>query len=291
MELDKDDLKWGLEFIVGTWKIDYLVDFWSDNLEHIPAAKYKSPDGKKYNGVTFEFFEDHRLVMKDSATKKQVESTWEQTGSTQFHYSLNGFFELTEDSDADIVETLEVFEGDLAFSLGFITAGMKKTKAGKVTKEPGIGEIEPSATDLQMTDVVGTYKVAKMTNFHGDFKMATFDKIVADMKKEGAEGEELESQINEMKMMFGQQFEFTADHKLRVWVSTENVPENELKEMLESGEAIASKDGFICIEESEWKAVNGVYYVTDEDDESGWHKLEPNSKGEIEYRMMLIKKI
>ena len=291
MELDKDDLKWGTEFIVGTWKIDYLVDFWSDNLEHIPAAKYNSPDGKKYSGITFEFFEDHKLVMKDSATKKKVESTWEQTGSTQFHYALNGFFDLSEDSDIDIVETLEVFDGDLAFSLGFVTAGMKKTKKGKVTKEPGIGEIEPSAADLQMTDIVGIYKVVKMPNFHGDFQLSTLDKIVADLKKSGAKGEELESQINETKMMFGQQFEFSSDHKLRIWVSTEDMPQEDLKEALDSGEAIASKDGFLCFDESDWKVVKGAYYVSDEEDESGWHKLEPDSNGEMEYRMFVIKKL
>lgn len=301
MELDEQDLKWGLELIVGKWKIDYLVDFWSDNLEHIPVAKYKSPDGKKYNGITFEFFEDHRLVMKDSATKKQVESTWEQTGSTQYHYALNRFFDLPEGTDAENAETLEVFDGYLALPLGFITAGLKKTAKGKITKKPDIGDIEPSADDLKMNAIVGKYKIVKAPAMIGDdFGMHTREEALADANKRKAAGEIDDNEIWESVLsMFDNIIEFTADHQVKIYAPMPPyASKKEIDEAVASGE-ITIVDGMIDSGDSyEWKAVNGAYYYDSREEEevmgekvSPWKKLEPDSDGLITFEPFMIKKI
>jgi hypothetical protein len=301
MEIDEQDLKWGLEFIVGTWKIDYIVNFWSDNLEHIPVAKFKSPDGKKYNGITFEFFEDHRLIMKDSVTKKSVESTWEQTGSTQFHYALNGFFDLSDGVDAENVETLEVFDGYLALPLGFISAGMKKTKKGKITKAPDIGDLEPSADDLKMNDIVGKYKIVKSLAMVGDnFDMYTREEALADANKRKAAGEIDDHELWESVLcMFDSVIEFTADHQVKIFTPIPPyASKKEIDEAVASGE-ITIVDGMIDSGDNyEWKAVNGTYYYDSREEAeimgekvSPWKKLEPDSDGLINFEPFVIKKI
>lgn len=301
MEIDEQDLKWGLEFVVGKWKIDYLVNFWSDNLEHIPAAKFKSPDGKKYNGITFEFFEDHRLVMKDSTTKKQVESTWEQTDRYKFHYDLNGFFDLPDGDDAKNAETLEVIDGCLAMPLGFITAGMKKTANGKITKKPDIGELEPSADDLKMTDIIGKYKIVKAMAMVGDdFGMFTREEALADANKRKAAGEIDDKEVWESVLcMFDSVIEFTADHQVKMFSPLPPyVSQKEIDEAVASGE-ITIVDGMIDSGDNyDWKAVNGAYYYDSRDETeimgekvSPWKKLEADSDGLINFELFAIKKM
>ena len=48
MELDERTLKDGLKYIVGQWQVDYLVNAWSNDLTHIPAAEFKSEDGQDF---------------------------------------------------------------------------------------------------------------------------------------------------------------------------------------------------------------------------------------------------
>ena len=51
MQLDDDDLKRGLRFIVGTWQVDYLVNAFSNDLAHIPASEFKSEDGTDFTVI------------------------------------------------------------------------------------------------------------------------------------------------------------------------------------------------------------------------------------------------
>ena len=123
MELDAQDLKRGLKFIVGTWQVDYVVNAWSNDLSHIPAAEFKSTDGNDLSAISYSFFEDHTMVMKDSATGKEEKGTWEQTEMFGFHYTLNGFLDLPQGAFLDAVEKLQLMEGThLVFSLVFFAS-------------------------------------------------------------------------------------------------------------------------------------------------------------------------
>ena len=139
MILDEHDLREGLKFIVGTWQADYVVNAFSNDLSHIPAKEFKSDDGRDFSAITFEFFEDHTVAMRDASSGKEEKGTWEQTGWSSYKYTLNGFVDLPEGSFRDAAEKLEVVEGCLVFSIGFLAVGMKKTADGVVTepeKEP-----------------------------------------------------------------------------------------------------------------------------------------------------------
>ncbi|MBO4366449.1 MAG: hypothetical protein J5843_02195, partial [Clostridia bacterium] len=59
MTLDEQDLREGLQRIVGTWQADYLVSLFSNDLAHIPASEFKSDDGRDFTALTFRFTEDH----------------------------------------------------------------------------------------------------------------------------------------------------------------------------------------------------------------------------------------
>ena len=127
MELDKSDLRRGMEFIKGIWQVDYVVNAFSNDLRHIPASEFKSSDGKDFTAITFEFSDDHSAILRNSADGKEVTGTWEQTGWSEYRYSLGGFFDIPEDSPfLKAAETLSVYDGYLVFSLGFLAIGMKK---------------------------------------------------------------------------------------------------------------------------------------------------------------------
>ena len=159
MELDAQDLKRGLKFIVGTWQVDYVVNAWSNDLAHIPAAEFKSTDGNDLSVISYTFFEDHTMVMKNAADGKEVQGTWEQTGWGEFRYTLNDFLKLQDSSFLKNAETLSMRDGEwLVFSLGFFAVAMKKTEEGTVTEEPDIGDIEMTDEEAEVTDIAGMYR-------------------------------------------------------------------------------------------------------------------------------------
>lgn len=127
MNLDEQDLKRGLKFIVGTWQADYVVNAWSNDLAHIPAKEFKSTDGRDFSDITFTFFEDHTVVMKNASDGKESKGEWEQTGWAEYHYTLNGFLDIPDGTFRKNAETLSVYDGCLVFSIGFLAIGMKKT--------------------------------------------------------------------------------------------------------------------------------------------------------------------
>lgn len=126
MELDAFDLKHGMKFIVGTWRPDYVVNFFSNDLAHIPAADFKSDDGRDLTALTFSFFEDHTVKMEDRAKGKTESGTWEQTDLSEFRFTLNSFLDLPDGPVKDAAQKLSAQNGDLVFVLGFIAIALKK---------------------------------------------------------------------------------------------------------------------------------------------------------------------
>lgn len=304
MALDKDDVLERLHFICGKWRVDFLVNFFSNDLAHIPATEFKSEDGRDFSAITFEFTEDYNVVMRDESTGKEVAGTWEIIDSFlyEFRYTLNGFLEIPEGAFKDNVEKLSVQDGYLCFTLGFLTIAMKKFEEGAVTEEPDIGDIEPSPEDEKLMEIVGEYEVFKCMSMVGDdFGLFTKDEIKADLDRKIAAGEAEEDEAEEALRMFGSKIEITGSHRIRQWTPLPaGVSEDEIKAAVEAGEIEDVRDGYFCMEGRPWKAVGGKYYYdTGETREvfgktqSSWDELAFDEEGNLPFGsgFMLLKKI
>lgn len=305
MILDESDLREGLEFIVGTWRVDYVVNAWSNDLSHIPAAEWKSEDGGDLCAVTFEFFEDHTVKLTDASKNREHTGEWEQTGWCEYRYTLGDFLDLPEGTLRENVERLSVRDGDLVFSIGFLAIGMKKIASGVVAepeKAPDIGDLEPGEADLSLKEIVGRYEVAKAMSFlDGELAMHTREEVAADLEKRLAAGEIEEDEVADSMKMFDAVIEFTADHRVIEWIKApEGVGEDEIKAALEEGEISAYRDGMIALGEKEWKAIGGRYYYdTGEEREvfgeaqSPWDELAFDEEGLLPFgdKMMLLRRI
>lgn len=298
MELDAQDLKQGLKFIVGTWQVDYLVNAFSNDLAHIPAAEFKSDDGRDFSAITYEFFEDHTLVMKDTSTGKEEKGTWEQTGYGSFHYTLGAFMDLPQGAVLDAVEKLEMRDGTwLVFALGFLAVALKKVVDGVVTEEKktDIGDLPG---DDSMKEIVGTYEVAMAKSFNGsEFVLMSKEEVLEDLEKRAVPEEERRMYL----MAFETRTEFTDDHKVITWMKIPaGVPKEEIDKAIASGELGEVKDGWFCPEGAkEWKAVDGKYYYDTKEHrelfgeiQSSWDELKVGG-GMIEYAdgMLVLKKV
>ncbi len=302
MTLDEQDLKNGLKFIVGTWQPDFIVSLASNDLAHIPVAEFKTKDGKDFTGLEFEFFEDHTMEMRNANDSKSAKGQWEQTGFGTFKCTVNNILE--DGSQQTVNQPLELNwqENNLAFGLGIIVISMKKIAEGKITevKKLDIGDIEPSAEDLKMKEVVGSYKVVKMVAYIDD-KFEQFEKevIAADCQKKIAAGEMEDRDAERSLAIFDSIVEFTDDYKVLNWTPLpKDISDDEVKAALEAGQISQVKDGRFLAEEKEWKAVNGAYYyntkehrVVFDELKSSWDKIEIDQNGCIALEFMTIKKI
>ena len=304
MTLDEQDLREGLKFIVGTWQVDYVVNAFSNDLAHIPASEFKSADGRDFTALKFEFFEDHTVAMLGGDGGAETQGTWEQTGWSQYHYTLNGFLNIPEGSFRDNAEKLEVSDGHLVFAIGFLAIALKKIAEGTVTehKEPDIGEIVPTAEENAKLDIVGRYEVAQAMAFvDGDFGFHTREEVEADCKRRVAAGEMEEDDVRGQMQSFNTVLEFTPDHKVIGWVKIPvGVTEEQIKEAVESGEIGAVRDGYFTASENEWKFVNGAYYYDSGEHrevfgelKSSWDELKFDEDGLMEFGdgMMKLRKI
>ncbi len=301
MELTKEELKDGLKFIVGTWEAEFVVSFFSNNLEHVPVTEFKSSDGRDLSKLSMEFFEDHTAKLKDGSNGREVDSTWEQTKPYGWTYKANGFFgELPADVAAK-VEELDAQEGKLCIALGFLCIAFKKTAEGHITKEPDIDELEPSPEDLKMKAIVGRWKVYKTLAPVGDgFGLHTKDEVMAEFDKKKAAGElDDEEEYNETLNLFESVMEFTDDYKVLSYIPIpKHVTQEEIDEALASGE-VKIVDGMMCCEEpKEWKAVNGHYYYNTKEHrevfgeiKSPWDMIDPDADGHIDLKMFVLEKM
>ena len=265
MELDEQDLKQGLKFLVGTWQVDYIVNAFSNDLAHIPATEFKSSDGTDFTAIQYEFFEDHTMVLRDASKGKEIKGTWEQTGWSEFKYTVADFYDIPDDNFRKGVETLQMMEGThIVFSIGFLAIAMKKIADGVVTevKKPGIEDVEMSEEDLKCKAIVGTYAVAKMMSMIGEsFDVFPVEDILADLEKKVASGETDEHDLQQTKSILAARYEFTDDHKVIARMKVpEGVSEEQIQAAIDAGEIHDYKDGYFIGETKEWRAVDGKYY-------------------------------
>lgn len=296
--LDADDLKRGLEFIVGTWQIDYLVNAWSNNLDHIPATEFKGKDGKNLSQVSFEFFEDHTMKYKNGDI--EGDGTWEQKSWSKYAYKCDKFLGEMPPEMAELLKEFERSEGGLVFGLGLLVVRMKKVAEGVVTKEPDIGDLVPTEDDLKMNAIVGRWKIYKALSCIGeDFGLHTRDEVVADLDKKKAAGQIDDHDYTQEMHIFGAVYEFTAEHRVRSYTSIpEGVPQEEIDKAVASGQ-VKLVNGMMCVDEEgkEWKYVKGDYwYNTGEkrmlfdEEQSPWDKITPDSEGHINMNLFILEK-
>lgn len=300
MELTKEDLKDGLKFIVGTWEAEFVVSFFSNNLEHVPVTEFKSSDGRDLSKLSMEFFEDHTAKLKDGSNGREVDSTWEQTKPYGWTYKANGFFGELPADVAEKVEELDAQEGKLCIALGFLCIAFKKTAEGHITKEPDIDEIEPSPEDLKMKAIVGRWKVYKtLAPIGNSFDLHTKDEVVAELGKKKAAGEIDKDEYNETLNMFDYVMEFTDDYKVLSYMPIpKHVTQEQIDQAVASGE-VKIVDGMMCCEEpKEWKAVNGHYYYNTKEHreifgeiKSPWDIIDPDADGRIDLKMFVLEKM
>lgn len=300
MELTKEDLKDGLKFIVGTWEAEFVVSFFSNNLEHVPVTEFKSSDGRDLSKLSMEFFEDHTAKLKDGSNGREVDSTWEQTKPYGWTYKANGFFGELPADVAEKVEELDAQEGKLCIAFGFLCIAFKKTAEGHITKEPDIDEIEPSPEDLKMKAIVGRWKIYKtLAPIGNSFELHTKDEVVAELDKKKAAGAIEEDEYNETLNMFDYVMEFTDDYKVLSYMPIpKHVTQEQIDEAIASGE-VKIVDGMMCCEEpKEWKAVNGHYYYNTKEHreifgeiKSPWDIIDPDADGRIDLKMFVLEKM
>lgn len=302
MELDELDLKMGLRFIVGKWQVEYLVNAFSNDLAHIPASEFKSEDGRDFSVITYEFFEDHTMRMLDTSTGREEKGAWEQTGMSRYHYTLGAFLELPEGAFRDAAETLEVLDGRLVFSIGFLAVAMNKIEDGIVTKEPDIGDKTPSAEDEALMGIVGRYAVEKAFSMVGDdLGLHARSEVEADLKRRADAGEIDEEDMAIQLQGFNCMVEFTPDHRVITWMKVpDGVSEEDIKAALECGEIKAYENGMFSADVKEWKAVEGKYYYNSGEhrelfgeEVSPWDELVFGEDGLLPFGsgMMMLKKL
>jgi len=298
MQLDEREKKEGIKFIVGTWQVDFIVNPWSNNLEHIPASEFKSQDGKAMDlsQITWEFFEDHTMKLKNGAGQEES-GTWEQTSSSKFSYTCDKFFGMVQDPEIlkNFLVLEKCFEGGLVFSV-FLAVHMKKIAEGVVTKEPDIGEIEPTPEDLQKKEIVGRWKVYQtMAEVDGKFGIFTRAEVEADLAKKKAS----EAEAADALQGFGIVVEFTEDHKVLNYMPIPpSVPKEEVEKAVAAG-AVKIVDGMILEQKThDWKYVKGDYWydsgehrVVFDEVQSSWDKITPNSEGHINFRILVLEKM
>ena len=128
MELSKKDLANGREFIVGEWRVDYVVNFFSNDLAHIPAEKFTDGGGNDLTSVKAEFFGDGGVVITENASGALSFGQWEQSDLFEYKWHFDKISGTSLSAPLKEAETLTVFEGDLVFTTGFLTVAIKKTK-------------------------------------------------------------------------------------------------------------------------------------------------------------------
>lgn len=296
MILDEQDLRNGLKYIVGTWQPDYVVNMFSSDLAHIPAADFKSTDGVAFTAISFTFLEDHTLLMKNSVTGKEVSGTWEQKSYGEFRYTLNGFLNLPAGTNAEVAETLRMQNGDkLVFSLGVVAIALRKIAEGDISEEKKL-DIGDLPGDDSMNEIVGMYGVLKLRTYSDE----GFIWITAEEQREKSAGDDVPDAEDYALQMLDWKVEFTADHQVFVWMKVpEGASQADLEEAMRQGEVACVKDGMFAEKALAWKAVNGRYYYnTGEHREvfgevqSPWDELKCDEEGNIFFmnNMLLLQK-
>jgi len=127
MDLKSRDFARGKSFIVGKWKVDFLVNFFSPDLAHIPAEEFKSDDGSDFSALEFEFFEDNSVTVQGFKDGRCERGVWQQTDLYEYEWLLDAFQDNLPNDFLKSAEKLSVINGNLAFAVSFLTVALKKT--------------------------------------------------------------------------------------------------------------------------------------------------------------------
>lgn len=294
MELDKNDIYEGRKFIAGVWEADYVVNAFSNNLAHIPAAEFKSEDGRDLTSIRFTFNADNTVMFYEPSNGQSLSGTWEQTERYEYRCDFDILDQIEDGFFKENVQTFSVQDGCLVFAIGFLAIALKKTEDFDVG--PSAADILTNAPDDGMTGIEGRYGVFKAISSVGDdFGFFTRAEVEADLKKRIEAGTCDESEAEEALSLFGSIVEFTAGRKVIMWMKVpEGVSDEEMKEALEAGEVKAIKDGYFYTDESEYKSVDGKFYYNSgaeyelfDEKQSPWIPLEFDEEGLLNFTGML----
>lgn len=302
-ELDEQDKRDATKFIVGTWEVEYIVNAFSNDLAHIPAAEFKSADGLDFTAVKFNFLQDGTLELCNG--NETFSGTWEPTGLCEYKYHIAELESVPDSPFKDNAEKLNVFDGKLCFAIGFLSICMNKTAEGEYS-EPVKVDVIAESEDDGGKEIVGKYAIYKvMSCVDGNFDLFTKDEIRAYYDKKTASGEidDGEEDVrNEALAMFDSFVEFTDDNRLVSWYKLpDGVGEDEIKAALAEGEISDYRDGYAVVDKvKEWKSVGGKYYYNSGSTAiimgeavSPWKELTTDEDGCISFAdgLMMLKKI
>ena len=299
MTLDEQDLREGLKFIVGTWQADYIVNAFSDDLAHIPATEFKTKDGRDFTSLSFEFFEDHTATLRADSGSAAVKATWEQTGFGTFVCTLEEPLDASAQAGpASLTVEMRRQEPNLVFALGFLAIALKKSAEGTVSevKKQDIGDLEPSAEDLRMKELVGRWKVVRSLNFFSA-ELETKEQVREALEKQKADGTLPEDyDIQKSLQVFDAFVDFTDDYKVYFWTKLpDGVSQEDVQEAIKAGEIVAAEGDYFVGEVKEGKAVNGQYYFNTREHrevfgevKSPWDKVEIAPDGTITLQQMTV---
>lgn len=303
MSVDIRTRQKGLEFIVGEWKPDFIVNMFSDNLDRIPAAEFKSDDGTDLTAISFTFEENKRVKFADTSRGLEFKGRWEQTNKKLFRVDIPGFATVPNGFFDNFQFDLTQQNGELIIATGVFALVLKKTTAeieGIVTK-PDIGSAKPSESDLAMKEIVGRYEIYKalsvVSNSMGLFTRA---EVEAEAKRLLEEGKIDKKDAEQLSQPFDFVIEFSDDHRVLSYMKVPaNITKKKIQKALDNGEILSVVDGWALLNEKEWKAVGGKYYYNSGEYrelfgelQSPWDEIQIGSDGLLQYgKMMILKKI
>lgn len=303
MSVDIGTRQKGLEFIVGEWKPDFVVNMFSDNLDHIPAAEFKSENGTDLTAISFIFDEDKTVTFVDTSRGLEVKGKWDQTDKKLFRVDIPDFATVTNGLFDNFQFDLTQQNGQLVIATAFLALALKKTTAeieGIVTK-PDIGSAKPSESDLAMKDIVGRYEIYKALSVVGDsFNLFTRAEVEAEARRLLEEGKLDKRDAEQLSQPFDFIIEFSDDHRVLSYMKIPaNISKKKIQKALDNGEILSVVDGFALLNEKEWKAVDGKYYYNSGEYrelfgevQSPWDEIQIDSDGLLQYgKMMILKKI
>lgn len=139
--------------------------------------------------------------------------------------------------------------------------------------------------------ITGIYEVAKiMSMIDDDPGLYTRDEVKEILDKRVADGLMDEADIEDTLQLFNFRIEFCEDGQVITWMTADDIPEEEIKELIESGDVLDYKDGYAALEKSQWKEEDGVYsYDTKqeieigEEEQSPWEELTFDDEGLMNY--------
>ncbi|MBQ3847618.1 MAG: hypothetical protein II748_02050 [Clostridia bacterium] len=271
----------GIRFMVGKWQADFVIEVFSADRAENPVEEFITEEGRSFEGLEFEFFEDHTMDIK-TPEGKGAHGTWEQTDYMEFSYDLDL---CTEDYLANANRTMIMWRDGLMFETGFLGIGLVKVSDGRITEEQKIEDVLPEAQDSDYDEIIGRYFVEKVMSFAND----SFDLFTKEEYLGSGEND------REVLNMFDMVYDICGDHMMKVWMKIpEGFSDDMIQDALDSKQLLEVDGGYGMTEEKEWKKVGGKYYYSETamdengDESISWEELTVEDDGKINLGEMFI---